>query len=888
MSRWLLFLVGLCMAVNAHGQQIKGIVVDETGQPLPGVLVRARHPRMELVVLASSWTEDDGRFVLPCDGWQEGVLEIESSFFTLGQPVPVSCGDSVRLEAVFKAQQMTDVVVKGEAIPIIDRGDTIIYRIDKLAHPEDLTLEDLLRRMPDIEVDEEGKVFFRGKPIDRILINGEWLVLDHALLTRTLSPKMLASMEIRTREDNTRLKRRLLESGPMLVLDLKLAEDVREELFGQVAPDLGTQSARWRPDVHGNAFSLRPRLKALAYLNWDHFDKKVISGDQLRELDPDAFQAVFNLPANPDLLKKREVYHSDIFGFNDYYRREPRIAGLSMALQPHQKVEVRPTLLIAMERLARSETSNIYLVGAPESDLSWLTEARNGYATLKTRVPVQWRMNERNWLTINVFYTARSDTSFTRREVFGSPIGFDEKLRWRQWNLSGKYEHQGMSGWSFSASYALRNYIGDDSLSLSAADDSLGMLFFDSTIWPGGASFQLDQYRRLASLTHTTTASLHRGWGDFSAGFSVTGRWVRLDTRLTTAGADMLRPDVDWGGQLRWQYARFYPELQLRYEGDTWRIDLSSGIDQVFWQSAGWQRVAHRPFFGGSLVWSLSQYEEMNLQYVQSPARVLVESAGYGVLLQGPSGWRLLSDSLFVAKPRINAQWSLRTSRWKKRFGLSGTLTGTHGQIYNAFALQVLLDEPLWQQERVSAQPYYYALAGMVVNWQAKRRPGLKAKWESFLFRVSRKNADGPGVTSEVYLHTLEFYATNAQKVWALSGKLTLRSFFSSVEGQTPVRWRQTLASELSLSRSFFDDQLLATCTWRGIEHLVGAQQPLRTLDLRLEYRAAEEVSLFFSGVNLLDEQVQSKVEADPVRIATSEVFLFPRVLRMGIRWTFL
>lgn len=888
MSRWLLLWAGLLAVCSGYGQQVRGVVVAEDGQPLAGVLVRARHPRMELVVLASAWTDDEGRFALPCGQWQEGVLEIESSFFTLERPVAVSCGDSVRLAAVFRAQQMEDVVVKGEAIPIIDRGDTIIYRIDKLARAEDVTLEDLLRRMPDIELSEEGQVRFRGKLIDRILINGEWLVLDHALLTRTLSPQMLAGMEIRTREDNTRLKRQLLDRGPMLVLDLKLAEDVREELFGQAAPDGGAQSGRRRIDVHGNAFSLRPRLKALAYLNWDHFDKKIITGDQLRELDPEAFEEVFNLPANPDLLKKREVYHSDIFGFNDYYRREPRIAGLSVALQPHPKVEVRPTLLVALERLDRSNRSDIYLVGAPERSLSWLDEERNGYATLKSRVPIQYRMNDQNWLTIDVFFTARKDSSSMHREVSGSPIGFDEKLGWRQMNLSAKYEHQGPGGWSFSASWALRSHFSGDSLSLMAADDGLAGLFFDSVAWQAPSAFRVAQYQRQAGLTHTATSRLHRRWGDFAASLSATARWARLSTRLATTASDLLRTDRPWGGALRWQYARFYPELRLQYEADTWRLDLSSGVDQVFEQKTPWRRVAHRPFFGGSLVWSLSPHEELSVQYVQSPARVLVESAGYGVLLQGPSGWRLLSDSLFVARPRRNAQWSLNTSRWKRRYGLSGNFTGTYGQVFNAFALRVLLDEPLWQEERVSAQPYLYLLGGLVVNWQAPKRPGVKAKWESFLFRIMRENADGPGVRTQVYLHTIEWHAADARKVWAVSGKLTLRSFFSIVEGEAPVRWRQTLASELRVSRTFFEDRLVARCTWRGIEHLVGAWEPLRTFDLRLQYRAGDELSFFFEGFNLLDQRVQTKVEVDPVRIAGEEVFLFPRALRVGLRRVFL
>ncbi len=880
--------VGLLCVAQVFGQQIRGLVVDEAGEPLSELLVHARHPRMEVVVLASAWTDEEGRFVLECAEWAECVLDVESSFFALERRVRAACGDSVRLVARYRAHQIGDVVVRGTAIPIIDRGDTIIYQVDRLARPEDLTLEDLLRRMPDIEVDESGQVKFRGKPIDRILIEGEWLVLDHALLTRTLSPQMVARMEIRTKEDNTQLKRQLLDRGPMLVLDIELGEQVREEGFGQVSLDVGTQSSLWRPDIHGSVFSLKPNLKVLGYGNWDYFDRKVISGDQLRQLDPDAYRSIFQLPAHPDLLREREVYHSDVFGFDDYFSRAPRVAGLSGKWKWGRRWVLRPSVLVELDRVARYYHTTTRLIDRNGSDIRWWTSDRDRYAALKSRLPIQYRMDERNWLTIDFFFHLRADSARTERSVGALPAEYRSELRSGQFDFMGKYEHSGRRGWRFSVDGRARRFSGTRSVWFTFSDEPLRPLFFDTTAVSGGAAWSMDQDLRRELTVYSVGAQGYKEWGNFSFGLAAQVDRHFVSSRLSTSASEPLRGDESWGGEVRWPYVRLYPRGHIRYENEVLRLELHAGVDRTYWRRGGWERVAHYPVWGGSLFWSLGLHEEIQLRYFQSPARVWVEAVGEGLLVADPFGWLRLSPRLWVGAPQANAQWSVRSDRWKEALGLRLDFTGVYGSVRNAFAVDVLLPDPFWQEESVAFYEYGYVLGGLMADWQARKVPGVKAQWSAFVFQTARRNTGDLRVANRIFIHGLEFHGSPSQSSWGVHAKLAMRSFFTVVDRQAPVPWLQSLSAALNLSRSFWQEQLVVSLGWRSISHFRALYAPLRTVDVKCSYHLSDQFSAFFEGFNLFDQRVQSKVEISPVGVSTFDVRLFPRVFRLGFRKVFL
>ena len=137
----ILFLsVALFSVFVAKGQEISGTVYDaKTREPLPGAIATIR---------------------------QGAVLEVRHLGYN---PFSAPCtpgSHSIFLEE--NSETINTAVVKAEKLTV--RGDTLSYNVTALQSPADRNLQDLLKRIPGIQVSEQGYVKYGGKPISKFYI----------------------------------------------------------------------------------------------------------------------------------------------------------------------------------------------------------------------------------------------------------------------------------------------------------------------------------------------------------------------------------------------------------------------------------------------------------------------------------------------------------------------------------------------------------------------------------------------------------------------------------------------------------------------------------------------------------------------------------------------
>ena len=75
------------------------------------------------------------------------------------------------------AKLMKEAVVAAQAAQVVVRKDTLVYNPDAYRTPEGSPIEELIKRMPGAEVDDDGNVTINGKKIEKILIDGKEFML---------------------------------------------------------------------------------------------------------------------------------------------------------------------------------------------------------------------------------------------------------------------------------------------------------------------------------------------------------------------------------------------------------------------------------------------------------------------------------------------------------------------------------------------------------------------------------------------------------------------------------------------------------------------------------------------------------------------------------------
>lgn len=101
-----------------------------------------------------------------------------------------SSKDFGKLNLILKATLLADVIIKGKAAAIKIKGDTTEFNAGSYNITPNSKVEDLLKQLPGIQVDKDGKITAQGETVNKVLVDGE----EFLETTRHWSPKTSAAI----------------------------------------------------------------------------------------------------------------------------------------------------------------------------------------------------------------------------------------------------------------------------------------------------------------------------------------------------------------------------------------------------------------------------------------------------------------------------------------------------------------------------------------------------------------------------------------------------------------------------------------------------------------------------------------------------------------------
>jgi hypothetical protein len=96
-----------------------------------------------------------------------------------------------------KSRLLAEVIIKGTRVPIKIRGDTTEFNASSYVIQPNSRVEDLLRQLPGIQVDQDGKITAQGKSVKRVLVDGqEFFGDDPTLVTKNIRGDMVDKVQV--------------------------------------------------------------------------------------------------------------------------------------------------------------------------------------------------------------------------------------------------------------------------------------------------------------------------------------------------------------------------------------------------------------------------------------------------------------------------------------------------------------------------------------------------------------------------------------------------------------------------------------------------------------------------------------------------------------------
>ena len=235
----------LALAPPARAQQeyeVRGAVADSTGGLANAMVVALA--REDSVLVKFALTNNDGNFTISDLPAGEYILQVTLiGFETVRRDFDVTDADvdAGQVAMSVLAVEVDPLVVSIEHVPFINRRDTLSYNAAAFETPPNASVEDLLRRLPGIEVADDGSITAQGEDVQNVLVDGkEFFGSDGTVATRNLPADAIKQIDVYDKQSDMAEFTGIDDGEEERTLDLKLREEARVGYFGTANGALGS------------------------------------------------------------------------------------------------------------------------------------------------------------------------------------------------------------------------------------------------------------------------------------------------------------------------------------------------------------------------------------------------------------------------------------------------------------------------------------------------------------------------------------------------------------------------------------------------------------------------------------------------------------------------
>ncbi|MGB5981678.1 MAG: carboxypeptidase-like regulatory domain-containing protein [Nonlabens sp.] len=225
----------LICGISAKAQiTFKGIVKDSTQAPLELVNVVAQDSATN--ALASyGITNEKGEFKLELK--KNNTYKVTVSFIglqSIEEYLKVKEEDNTK-DYILKPDNMLDAVELVYEMPVVMKGDTLIYNADSFNNGTERKLGDVLENLPGVEINEDGQIEVEGKVVNKLMVNGkDFFDGDTKLATENIPSNAVSKVQVLRNYSEVGQLRSVTNNQDNVAINIKLKEGKENFWFGTV------------------------------------------------------------------------------------------------------------------------------------------------------------------------------------------------------------------------------------------------------------------------------------------------------------------------------------------------------------------------------------------------------------------------------------------------------------------------------------------------------------------------------------------------------------------------------------------------------------------------------------------------------------------------------
>lgn len=268
-----LLILCLCSLVaTAQKVTVSGVVMDGSlNEPMAGASVVLLQPK-DSAQSAGISTDLEGRFKLPAVKAGNYIMRISyMGFQTYYRNIVLPKNNkSINLGTITLQENskiMKEAEVTARVAQVEMKADTFVFNADAYRMPEGSMLEELVKKLPGAEIDDEGNIKINGKSVSKIMVDGkEYFQNDTKMALKNLPSKLIKKLKSYDKKSDYSRITGIDDGEEETVLDLSVKKGMKDGWVGNFDAAYGTED-RYSGKANVNRFMDNSYLSVIGSRN---------------------------------------------------------------------------------------------------------------------------------------------------------------------------------------------------------------------------------------------------------------------------------------------------------------------------------------------------------------------------------------------------------------------------------------------------------------------------------------------------------------------------------------------------------------------------------------------------------------------------------------------
>ncbi len=264
-------ILSIFTAISQNNTPITGKIIDrDTKEAVPQANIRILQQRDSVYVNGVA-TDTQGNFNMNI---AKGKYILQITYIGYNQEyrnIDVS-GSSKKMDLGIIELSTDNIllqaaIVTAKAPEVVVKGDTLEFNADSYKVTESAVVEDILKKMPGVEIDSEGKITINGREVKKIMIDGEeFFSSDPKVASKNLPAKMVDKLQVLDKRSDMALMTGFDDGEEETVINLTVKPGMKEGLLGNAFAGYGSNQ-RYEANAMINYMKNRDQYTFLGGMN---------------------------------------------------------------------------------------------------------------------------------------------------------------------------------------------------------------------------------------------------------------------------------------------------------------------------------------------------------------------------------------------------------------------------------------------------------------------------------------------------------------------------------------------------------------------------------------------------------------------------------------------